>query len=210
MARMKAFERQLLVQQQRQPEPQRELQDRREHRVDDRVGDREPEHRVVPQVLIVLEADEDSGPADLRIGEAEPDAEPERIGQEDEQDRRRRQQEQDAEHRPVLGQSGEAARSDPERRRLHDGRQLRPPCRPAGSRPVDAFRPLAGGGARRSRDRGGKAGQNGPHPSRSARHPPPEGREEPQHPGSTRRGPDVQDLIVTGPSAGRTRLSHVR
>ena len=49
------------------------------------------------RILVVLEADEDARPADPRVGEAEPDAETQRIGQEAEQEDRRRQHEQEAE-----------------------------------------------------------------------------------------------------------------
>ena len=91
------LERQVLVEEQRQPEAEREFQDRGDDRVEQRVEDRQPEDGVVPEILVVLEADEDAGPADARVGEAEPDAEAERIGEEDEQQRRRRQHEQKAE-----------------------------------------------------------------------------------------------------------------
>ena len=47
----------LLVQQQRQPEPERELDDARDERVEERVEERQPRDRVAPQELVVLEAD---------------------------------------------------------------------------------------------------------------------------------------------------------
>ena len=72
-----------------------------------RVEDREPEQAVVPQRLVVLEADEHAGPADARIGEAEPDAEPERIGEKDEQKDRRRQHEQQADDSLCSASSGQ-------------------------------------------------------------------------------------------------------
>src|SRR3546814_13119550 len=48
---------------------------------------------VVPQPGEVLEPDEDAWPADGRVGHRQPDAEEQGIGEEHEQDRRRRQHE---------------------------------------------------------------------------------------------------------------------
>ena len=50
------------------------------------------------------------GAADLGVGEAEPDAEAERIGEEAEQEDRRRQHEQEPEAVPALGDPCESER----------------------------------------------------------------------------------------------------
>ena len=91
------LQRQVLVQEQRQPEAEHEFQDRGADRVEQRVEDREPEDGVVPEIFVVLQADEDAGTADAGVGEAEPDAEAERIGEEDEEQRCRRQHEAEGE-----------------------------------------------------------------------------------------------------------------
>ena len=90
------LERQVLVEQQREPEAQAELDDARDHRVEDRVEQREARDLVAPEEFEVLEADPFAGAADLGVGEAEPRAEPERIGEEHQQQRRRGQHEQRA------------------------------------------------------------------------------------------------------------------
>ena len=100
------LERQVLIQQQRQPEPEDEFQDRGDDRVEKRVEDREPEHRVLGQEDVVLEPDEHPVAADARVGEAEPDAETERIGQEADKEDGGRQHEEEAEHVPVLHERG--------------------------------------------------------------------------------------------------------
>ena len=92
----------LLVQQQRQPQPEHELEDARDDRVEERVEQRQPRDRVAPQELVVLEADPLAGAADLGVGEAEPDAQAERIGQEQQQQHRRRQHEQQPERVAVV------------------------------------------------------------------------------------------------------------
>ena len=98
---------------QRQPQAEREFQDRSDDRVEHGVEDGQPEDAVAPQILVVFQADEDAGPADPRIGKAEPDAEPERIGQKDQQKHRRRQHEDQAERRcgfRCMRESSEATR----------------------------------------------------------------------------------------------------
>ena len=96
------LERHVLVQQQREIEADGEFDGAGDERVEQRVEDREPEDRVVPQPLVVLGADELPDAADLGVGEGEPDAEPERIGQEEDQERHRRQHEPEAEPVPVV------------------------------------------------------------------------------------------------------------
>ncbi len=87
------LERHVPVQQQRQIKPDREFDGAGDDRVEQRVEHREPEDRIVPQPLVVLEADENAGAADAFVGETHPDAEAQRIGQEQDQERRRRQHE---------------------------------------------------------------------------------------------------------------------
>ncbi len=48
----------MLVQQQREPQPEPELDDARDRRVEQRVEQREPRDRVAPEELEVLEPDE--------------------------------------------------------------------------------------------------------------------------------------------------------
>ena len=91
------LERHVLVEQEREIEPDREFEHAGDAGIEQRVEHREQEHRVVRQPLVVLEPDEDAGPADARVGERQPDAEPERIGEKQNQERRRRQHEPEAE-----------------------------------------------------------------------------------------------------------------
>ena len=93
------LERQPLVEQQREIKPDREFDGAGDDRVEQRVEHREPERRVVPQPFVVFEPDEYAGAADARVGERQPDAEAERIGQKQDQERRRRQHE--PERQPV-------------------------------------------------------------------------------------------------------------
>src|SRR6185436_16453626 len=76
-------------------------------RIEDRVEQREPRDFVAPQELVVLESDPFAAAADLRVGEAEPRAESERIREEQQQQQRRRQQEQEAEGVAVVLEAGE-------------------------------------------------------------------------------------------------------
>ena len=79
------LERQMAVQQQREPQAEHELQDAGDDRVDKRVEQRQQRHRVLDQKRVVLPADPDTVTADLRVGEAEPGAEAEWIGEEHQQ-----------------------------------------------------------------------------------------------------------------------------
>lgn len=77
-----ALERKMVVEQQCEPEAERELSKGRDPRVDHAVEHRVPPQGIGEQILEILEADEDAFSADRRVGEGEPDAEAERIGQE--------------------------------------------------------------------------------------------------------------------------------
>src|SRR5439155_8068940 len=72
---------------------------------------------VAPQELKVVEPDKFAGATDLRIGEAEPCAESERIGQKHQQQCRRRKQEQQTEDvavvKPAARHAAAAARLPP-------------------------------------------------------------------------------------------------
>jgi hypothetical protein len=84
------------VEDQRQPQAEHEFSDRGDDRVEERVEHRQPEHAVVPQILEILQADEDAGAADHGVGHRQPEAESERIGEEQAEHRRRRQQKNQA------------------------------------------------------------------------------------------------------------------
>ena len=90
-----ALERQVVVEQQRQPEAEAEFPDRGDRRCRTRCRTPRSRRRVAQQVLEVLEADEHAAAADRGVGEGEPDAEAERIGQEHHQQADRRQQADD-------------------------------------------------------------------------------------------------------------------
>jgi hypothetical protein len=101
------LEAQVLVQEHRQPQAEPELRHRGDDGVEERVEDREPEHRVVGQPKVVLQPHEDSRAPDPRVGEAEPDAEAERVGQEAEKEDRGGQHEHQPEAVPALGDASE-------------------------------------------------------------------------------------------------------
>ncbi|MGY3289024.1 hypothetical protein ACVWWP_002091 [Bradyrhizobium sp. LM3.6] len=64
------------------PEAERELPERRDRRVHHAVEHRVPPQGIGEQILEVLQADVDAFSADRCVGEGEPDAEAQRIGQE--------------------------------------------------------------------------------------------------------------------------------
>ena len=105
-----ALERQVLVQQQRQPEAERELSDGGDAGVEDAVEHRVPPHRIAEQVLEVLQPDEHAAPADGRVGEGQPDAEAQRIGQEHRQQADRRHQAHDDQEHLVVEQPRQRVR----------------------------------------------------------------------------------------------------
>ena len=81
------------VEQQRQPQPERQFEDRRDEGVEAGVVDRDVEDAVVPDLDEIVEADEMARHADLGIGDRQQDAVDERIGDEQpEQDHRRQHQ----------------------------------------------------------------------------------------------------------------------
>ena len=84
----------MLVEEHCKPEAQHELEDTGDDRVEQRVEEGQPRNRVAPEEDVVLEADEFPRPSDLRIGESEPDAESQRICQENEQQQRGREHEE--------------------------------------------------------------------------------------------------------------------
>ena len=105
-----ALEREVVVEQQRQPEAEREFSEGRDRGVEDAVEHRAPPQGIGPQILEILQPDEDAALADGGVGEGEPDAEAERIGEEyREQPDRRRQAHHDQE-RLVVEQPGQPAR----------------------------------------------------------------------------------------------------
>src|SRR3954453_8473138 len=86
-----------MVEQHGEIEPDGEFDDAGNHGVEQRVEYREPEYAVAPQPFIVLGADERAGAADACVGEREPHAEPERVGQEQDTERQRPKHEPHAE-----------------------------------------------------------------------------------------------------------------
>ena len=87
------LERHMAVQQQRQIEANDEFDGGGDDRIEQRVEHRQPEDRVVFQPLVILDTDEHAGAADAVVGETHPDAEKQRIGEEQDQERRGRQHE---------------------------------------------------------------------------------------------------------------------
>ena len=77
-----------------------------EHAVEHRV----PPQRIGQQILEILEADENAAPADGGVGEGEPDAEAERVGEEHRQQPDRRRQAHHDQERLVVEQPDEPAR----------------------------------------------------------------------------------------------------
>jgi hypothetical protein len=112
------LERQMLVEQQRQPHAEPELQDAGHDGVDEGVVDRQPEHRIAEQPAVVLQPDEHAAPPDGGVGHAQPDAEAQRIGEEHQQDGGRRQHEQHAEELVAGKQPFQQARLVVLRRRV--------------------------------------------------------------------------------------------
>ena len=104
------LERQVLVQQQRQPQAQSKFDDAGHRCVEERVEERESGDGIAPQVLVVIKPDPDAGAADLGVGEAEPCAKAKRIREKQQQQHRRRQQEHEPEQVPVVERTGESGR----------------------------------------------------------------------------------------------------
>ena len=72
----------MAVQQQGQPEAERELDDARDRRIENRVEEHEPRDGIAPNKFEVLEPDEFAAASYLCVGETEPRAEAQRIGEE--------------------------------------------------------------------------------------------------------------------------------
>jgi len=78
--------------------------------VEHAVEHRAPPQGIGPQILEILQADEDAAPADGGVGEGEPDAKAERIGQENREQADRRRQAHDDQERLVVEQPDDPAR----------------------------------------------------------------------------------------------------
>src|SRR5690606_22860513 len=98
------FPRQMAVQYQRQPEAEPEFQDGCSDSVEDRVEDGEQENAIVPQQLVVFEADEDARPAEPGVRKGKPHAEAERVREEDEQENRSWKEKEKPQHIAALAQ----------------------------------------------------------------------------------------------------------
>ncbi|MFK4518845.1 hypothetical protein ABIF20_006210 [Bradyrhizobium japonicum] len=80
------------------PEAERELSEGRDRRIEHAVEHRAPPEGIGEQILEILKAHEDATSADRGVCEGEPDAEAERVGEEDgEQPDRRRETHRDEE-----------------------------------------------------------------------------------------------------------------
>src|SRR5262249_7297374 len=103
------LEREMLVEQKRKPKSQRELDHAGYERIEECVEQSQPRYRIVPKENKILESDPFPCTSDLGICEAEPGAEPEGIGQKDQQQRCRRQHEDAAEQVAVVEGARERA-----------------------------------------------------------------------------------------------------
>ncbi len=94
-ARVKALPRKSRFSKHRQPQPQSQLEDGGDGRIEEGVVDRRPEDRVVPDLVIIREAHEIAGDADARVANRQQNAAHERISDEqaEQHDRRNQQHE---------------------------------------------------------------------------------------------------------------------
>src|SRR6202165_4732597 len=106
----KAFERKVVVQQQRQPEAEREFSKRRDGGVEHAVEHRVPPQRIGQQILEVFQPDKNPAAADGGIGERQPDAQSERVGEEHQQQADRRRQADDDKKWLIVEQPHQPAR----------------------------------------------------------------------------------------------------
>ncbi len=104
-----ALERKVVVEQQRQPEAEREFSEGGDGGVEHAVEHRVPPQWIGQQILEILQPDKDAAAADRGVGEGEPDAEPERIGQEHQQQPDRRRQAHGDQERLVVEQPHQPA-----------------------------------------------------------------------------------------------------
>ena len=105
-----ALEREVVVEQQRQPEAEREFSDGRDASVEDAVEHRVPPQGILEQILEILQADKDAALADRGVGEGEPNAKAERIGKEHREQADRRREAHDDQKRLVVEQPREPVR----------------------------------------------------------------------------------------------------
>src|ERR1700694_6041700 len=105
-----ALEREVVVQQQRQPEAEREFSEGGDGGIEHAVKYRVPPQRIAQQILEILKADENAAAAGGGVGERQPDAEAKRIGQEHQQQADRRREEKNDKKRLVVEQPRQPAR----------------------------------------------------------------------------------------------------
>ena len=103
------FERDVFVQQQGEPQAEGEFYDGGHRRVEHGVPDGGDEHTVGDEVLEVLQPDPVAVAADLGVGEGEPDAQAERVGEEGQQQPGGRKQADTDQEYPVVEQAGQPA-----------------------------------------------------------------------------------------------------
>ncbi len=120
-----ALEWKMVVQQQRQPETEREFSEGGDGGIEHAVEHRAPPQRVGQQILEIFQSDKDPAPADRRIGERQPDAQPERIGEEHRKQADRGRQANDDQERLVVEQPGQPTRLP----RNYTSRRSRLECR---------------------------------------------------------------------------------
>src|SRR5207244_2796529 len=101
------LERQMLVEQQREPEAEPELDHAGDERIEERIEQRQTSDLISPQELVIFQADPSAATSDLGVGEAEIGTQSERIGQEKQQQRRRGQHEQEPEDGAIVERPGE-------------------------------------------------------------------------------------------------------
>ncbi len=118
------------VEQERQPHPQRQLEEGGPERVEAGVPECGPEDRVVPRLDEIVQADEDPDIAHAGVGQREPHAHHERIGDEqaEEDDRRG---EQDEREQPLVFEDARPSRRPGGAGMGKDGLEPRRPSRSA-------------------------------------------------------------------------------
>src|SRR5438034_9733362 len=101
----------MVVQQQRRQHSQEQLEEGRDERVDERVLEGAQEDRVVQVHPEVVEADEGAGPSDHLVADRQPDAEDERVGDEEGQDHEGGREEHTRQDVLALEEAAEPARA---------------------------------------------------------------------------------------------------
>jgi hypothetical protein len=102
----------MFVEQQRQPQPEGELDCAGDQRIEEGVEQRQLCHLVADQKGKILQADPMPSPPHLGVSEAEPDAQPEGIGEKDEQQGCCRQHERQAQGIGAVSQAGESVQGE--------------------------------------------------------------------------------------------------